>query len=122
MEVDLKMAADGPSELLKALPERDDTHLCFRVVLLVQHQHADAPHPFGRLCAGRQWGSHDCRATEQGDERAPPHSITSSARASSIGGTSSPSALAVCRLITSSNVVGCKIGSSLGFAPLRTRA
>ena len=32
------------------------------------------------------------------------HSITSSARASSIGGTSRPSALAVLRLITSSNL------------------
>src|SRR6266446_9779833 len=41
----------------------------------------------------------DCRAAEQRDELAPVHSITSSARASSIGGTSSPSALAVLRLI-----------------------
>src|SRR6266516_492220 len=37
----------------------------------------------------------------------PHHSITSSARASSVGGTSRPSALAVLRLITSSNFVGC---------------
>src|SRR5262245_49511587 len=36
-----------------------------------------------------------------------PHSITSSARASSVAGTSRPSALAVLRLITSSNFVGC---------------
>ena len=35
------------------------------------------------------------------------HSITSSARASSVGGTSRPSALAVLRLMTSSNLVGC---------------
>ena len=35
------------------------------------------------------------------------HSITSSARASSVRGTSRPSALAVLRLITSSNLVGC---------------
>src|SRR5262249_46998755 len=34
------------------------------------------------------------------------HSITSSARASTVGGTSTPSALAVLRLITSSNRVG----------------
>ena len=34
------------------------------------------------------------------------HSITSSARASSVGGTSRPSALAVLRLMTSSNLVG----------------
>src|SRR5262249_50331171 len=34
------------------------------------------------------------------------HSITSSARASSVGGTSMSSARAVCRLITNSNLVG----------------
>src|SRR5262249_53702127 len=49
------------------------------------------------------------------------HSITSSARASSCGGTSRPSALAVFRLITSSNLVGCCTGRSAGFAPLRIR-
>src|SRR5262245_39870537 len=55
------------------------------------------------------------RAAEQRDEPAPPHhSITSSARASSVGGTSKPSTLAVCKLITSSKNVGCKTGSSLG--------
>ena len=41
----------------------------------------------------------------------------SSARASRVGGTSSPSALAVLRLITNSNLVGCSIGKSAGFAP-----
>jgi hypothetical protein len=35
------------------------------------------------------------------------YSITSSARASSVGGTSRPSVFAVLRLITSSNLVGC---------------
>ena len=35
------------------------------------------------------------------------YSITSSARASSVGGTSRPSAFAVLRLITSSYLVGC---------------
>src|SRR6266536_2576978 len=47
------------------------------------------------------------------------HSITSSARASRVGGISRPSALAVLRLITSSYLVGCSTGSSAGFAPLR---
>src|SRR5262245_14422424 len=49
------------------------------------------------------------------------HSITSSARASSVGGTSRPSALAVFRLITSSNFVGCMTGRSPGLSPLRMR-
>src|SRR5215468_6565778 len=45
------------------------------------------------------------------------HSITASARASNVGGTATPSALAVLRLITSSNLVGCSIGRSAGFVP-----
>jgi hypothetical protein len=59
------------------------------------------------------------RAAEQRDERASPHSITSSARASSVGGISRPSALAVIRLMTKSNLVGCSTGRSAGFAPRR---
>jgi tripartite-type tricarboxylate transporter receptor subunit TctC len=49
------------------------------------------------------------------------HSITSSARASREGGTSTPSALAVLRLITSSSFVTCCTGRSAGFSPLSTR-
>src|SRR5262249_21741599 len=58
-------------------------------------------------------------AAEERDERAAPHSITSSARAISDGGTSRPSALAVCRLMTNSNFVDCRTGRSAGLAPLR---
>src|SRR5262245_2944472 len=47
------------------------------------------------------------------------HSITSSATANIAGGTLTPSALAVFRFMTSSNVVGCSIGKSLGLAPLK---
>ena len=50
------------------------------------------------------------------------HSITSSARASSDCGTSSPSALAVLRLMTSSYLVGACTGRSAGFSPLRMRS
>jgi hypothetical protein len=45
----------------------------------------------------------DRRARKCCDEIAPPHSITSSAVASSEGGSSKPSALAALRLITNSN-------------------
>src|SRR5262249_24223378 len=58
-------------------------------------------------------------AAEQRDELAALHSITSSARASRLSGTVSPSAFAVFRLITSSNFVGCSTGKSAGLAPLR---
>src|SRR5262245_49462314 len=61
------------------------------------------------------------RAAQQRDEVAPVHSITSSAMASTFGGTVRPSALATFRLITSSNLVDCMTGRSAGFSPLRTR-
>src|SRR5262245_58679365 len=47
------------------------------------------------------------------------HSITAFACAMRRGGTVRPSALAVLRLITSSNLVGCSTGRSAGLAPLR---
>src|SRR4051812_49196486 len=46
------------------------------------------------------------------------HSITSSASARSLGGISSPSALAVLRLIASSNFAACRTGRSTTFVPL----
>ena len=49
------------------------------------------------------------------------HSITSSALARSVGGSSMSSNLAVCKLITSSNLVDCTTGRSAGLAPLRMR-
>src|SRR5262245_12871882 len=48
------------------------------------------------------------------------YSITSSARASSVGGTSMPSVLAVLRFSTSSNLVACSTGRSPGLIPCRT--
>ena len=49
------------------------------------------------------------------------HSITSSAMASSDGGTVMPSILAVSTLITSSNLLAWTTGRSVGLAPLRMR-
>jgi hypothetical protein len=45
-----------------------------------------------------------------------PYSITSSTRPSSGNGMVRPSAFAVLRFITSSNLTGCSIGKSAGFA------
>src|SRR6516165_9827977 len=59
------------------------------------------------------------RAAQQRDELAPLHSITSSAATSSLSGTLRPSTLAVVRLMTRSNLVGCSTGMSAGFAPRR---
>src|SRR5262249_21705758 len=49
----------------------------------------------------------------------PPYSITSSARASKVGGTSIPSVRAACRLRVNSNLVDCNTGRSAGLVPLR---
>src|SRR5262249_47100420 len=75
----------------------------------------------GRLLRARR--ERPCRrAAEERDELAALHSITSSARASSVGGTSRPSAFAVLRLITNSCFVGACTGRSAGFSPLRMRS
>src|SRR5262249_16081458 len=55
--------------------------------------------------------------SEQSDELA--YSITLSASDRNDSGIISPSALAVFRLTTSSNLVGCSTGRSEGFAPRR---
>src|SRR5262249_4640977 len=82
----------------------------------------EANHRYRRgLRVGCQWPCSP-RAAEQRDELAARyHSITSSAPASSVVGRSTPSVLAVFRLITSSNLVDCITGRSAGFSPLRTR-
>src|SRR5215204_6460525 len=58
---------------------------------------------------------------EERKQFSPPHSITSSARARSVGGIVRASVAAVLRLITSSNSVGCWTGRSAGFAPFKMR-
>src|SRR5262249_35949654 len=80
----------------------------------------------GRLLRARRERPRRRRAAEQRYERAAlhrcSHSITSSARASRLSGTVRPSAFAVLRLMTSSNLVGCWTGRLLGFSPLRMRS
>ena len=75
-----------------------------------------------RLLCPRRGRPRCRRAAEKRDELTPIHSITSSARASTVAGTSRPSALAVLRLITSSYLVGACTGRSDGFSPLRMRS
>src|SRR6266404_9476523 len=70
----------------------------------------------------REHACPDCARAEDGAAGANlgcAHSMTSSARARIDGGTVSPRALAVLRLTTSSNLVGCSTGKSAGLAPLR---
>src|SRR5262245_61299674 len=74
-------------------------------------------------CLGKHGeGSQGQTRGERLKEFSPFHSITSSARASSVGSTSMPSALAVFRLTTNSYLVGACTGKSAGFSPLRMRS
>ena len=81
--VDPHVAAVGPAQLLQPLQERRDAGLRFRIVRGAVHEHADAPHALALLRARRE-RPRGRRAAEQRDELAPLHSITSSARASSV--------------------------------------
>src|SRR5262249_28403944 len=72
------------------------------------------------LRARRQRPGSSRPAAEQRDEIAPSHSITSSAATCRGRGTFMPSTFAVFRLMTSSNLVGCRTGKSAGLSPLRS--
>src|ERR1700730_14612427 len=68
--------------------------------------------------------NHACPRTRAADPKATCgdllyYSINSSALTRSVFGKERSSALAVLRLMTSSNLVGCSIGRSAGAAPLR---
>src|SRR5262249_60907747 len=117
--VDPNVATDHPAQLLQLLQERTNASLIFRIIRGCSLDDADPPHALGLLRPRRERPGR--RTTEQPDELAPRHSITSSARASSVAGTSRPKIRAVCRLITNSNLVARRIGMSAGFSALRTR-
>src|SRR6516164_4230423 len=55
----------------------------------------------------------------QRNELAPPHSITSLASVSTLGGIVRPSGFAAFKLMIKSNFTGCWTGRSPGFSPLR---
>src|SRR5262245_50974744 len=115
--LDCNVLALNEACLLKAPPECDHERREPSMRSAVKYSNQR-----GRLRAHRE---RPCRrrAPEQTNELAPrAHSITSSARASSVGGTSRPSTLAVLRLMTSSNLVGFCTGRSAGFSPRRIRS
>src|SRR5262245_14274585 len=98
-----------------ALPE------CGQIACTISKRRAaeESNHRHRRLLRPRR--KRPCRrAADQRDELAAPHSITSSARSRNDSGMASSSALAVVRLITRSNLLGCSTGMSPGFAPRRT--
>src|SRR5262245_32051710 len=117
--IDPQVAALAPSQLAERLCERGEPGLPLGIVRGDIREHADAPRAFDLLRARRE-RPRGRRAAEQRDELAARyHSITSLSSARSLSGTWRPSAFAVLRLITSSNLVGCMTGKVAGLAPLR---
>ena len=117
--VEAHVASVGPAQFLQPLQERSDAGQRFRIVGGEVHEHADPSHRARLLRPRRERPRR--RAAEQRDELAPSHSITSSARASSVGGTVRRSMRAVSALMTSSNFDVCTTGKSDGFAPFKMR-
>src|SRR5262249_46371862 len=81
----------------------------------------DPDHRHRRLLRARRRRPCDRHARGTGDERASFNSIPAWAVAGSVDGTSSPSALAVLRLITVWCLVGNCTGRSAAFSPLKIR-
>src|SRR5262249_46587922 len=105
-DVKARIAAVGPAQFRQPLDESGELSPPPRIALVRTQEHADPPHRARLLRASRERPC-NCRASEESDERAPLHSITSSANASSLSGISRPSAFAVLRLMASSNFIGC---------------
>src|SRR5262249_4875609 len=118
--VELGVDARRPTTFSQLLAEGAHAHLHFRVCRRGRRPNSPPAPPPAFPRARRE---RPCRRTaNEPDELAAPHSITSSARASSVGGTSRPSVLAVFKLITSSYLVGACTGRLVGFSPLRMRS
>src|SRR5262249_26435062 len=115
--VDDNILALNPPELAQPLPERVEQG---RPIGRGRQTKKTYPRHLSRLLrVGRKRRGEEAESAS--DEGAPVHYwMTSSARASTAGGMVRPRALAVLRLMTSSNLVGCSMGRSAALAPLRS--
>src|SRR5262245_46806648 len=130
--IDEHIVTGLPSELVERFRERPTQDLSFWIALGIRHEGADAPHALGLLGA-RDAGPGECRRAAGERDEFPPlhslspnrsmasHSITSSARSWNAFEKRKPSALAVLRLMTSSNLFAWRIGRSAGLAPAKMR-
>src|SRR5262249_40506598 len=114
--IDARFAASRPPEAIEPLTNGGDARLHLGIRFGPAYQNSNPSDEIGLLRARRKRPRRR-HATEKRDEGAALHSITSSARASSVGGTSMPSALAVLRLMTSSSLVGNSMGKSATGGP-----
>src|SRR6516164_496965 len=120
-DVDPHVAPRSPTQLLEPFQKCQMARLRAGRVCAYPFQETDEANSLALLRTRRERPCHR-PATEQSDEVAPPHSITSSARASREGGTVRPAAFAAFRLIIRLYLVGACTGRSAGFSPLRIRS
>src|SRR6516165_9957893 len=109
--LDRHVVAFHEANFTQTLSERDEE----RLIRLGQLTAQNSDHGHRWLLSARRHRPRSRRASEKGDKCTPLHSIPSSARPSSEGGRSSPSALPALRLTTSSNLTGNCTGSSPGL-------
>jgi hypothetical protein len=121
-------SCDGTSRMTRECQVRICERLGVKFPGPTRHPRRRRPKPHGRACPLRPESNHRqskcdpsiCAIsdrTQRSKIRA--YSITSSASSCNALGTSTPSNLAVCALMTNSNLVDCTTGKSAGFAPLR---
>ena len=112
--IDHEVFAFDEAEPPQFIEQRD----IMRCIAWARKQGAEAIDASGFLPASDEWPCRR-RASEQRDELATPHSITSSASESRLSDILTPRAFAVLRLMISSNLLTACTGMSTGFAPLR---
>jgi len=95
--MNFQVTAFDPTVLQQTQPKSCNSSLPFRIGFRGRNQYAEPPHAVALLRTRDERPR--CSAPDRRNELAPPHSITSSARLSSAGGTVMPKALAVLRLI-----------------------
>src|SRR5262249_16919717 len=116
--IDCNVATFDPTEFAQALHKSSDMLALGRRCRRAQEANRWELRYLLRSCRERP----RTRSAEQRYERATPHPIPWSARASSVSGTMRPIAFATLRLIASSYLVAACTGRSAGFSPLRMRS
>jgi hypothetical protein len=112
----LQLTPRGQIPIVPAAPPSDHPPPRFRALALFGRR---PPERVARSSLPASENLHTSRHMQRSKIHA--YSITSSAVASSVGGTVRLSIRAVWALMTSSNLVGCTTGMSAGFSPLRMR-
>jgi opacity protein-like surface antigen len=111
----------APSNITQPIHKSSNASTTFGIIFGGRHQHSDPPHTLCLLRA-RPNRPRDRCGPEERDEFAAGHSMTSSARASSVAGAVRPSAFAAPRFMMNSYFVGCCTGRLPAFSPHNMRS